>query len=589
MKKHNKFLSLFLALVMLMTFAVPLAANAAPIDDDGTITITPPTGHSLNADYFEAYELFELTSIIGTGEGAQYVYEPTAAVTTFLAVSGMAGKYGANGLTGAAAAEAFRLWLQDSARTENEIIQLAKDLIANVSILTAVNRDNVSKTSEGEILFENLNYGYYLVTGESKVVDANGDHNKNVISRGMLINVPNERGEHEVKIALKADAPKIEKDVWFHDKAGTGNSYDGTSAPVNGSDAGWQNWTDVNIGDDVYFKLTATVPDMEGYEKYTFIVHDTLSKGITYNPATADIKIQLVKNLENPVPLTKDTHYTVAAPAASTESGDSEYADGTKFEITFIDFEDWIEYKGWTVEIIYKAKLNENAIIGKPGNPNKVKLEYSNNPNWKDDGSKGPTGETPEDEARVYTYDIEIYKYTGDIEDEHVPLQGAEFQLRVSGTNKIIYVIPDTTDGYDYRVVSDKERTDDLDLPADERLTTDVLVSGTDGKIKIKGLDAGKYELKETKSPAGYNQIPGWITDIVIEKNDESDNGYKLTFEGSPANSVNVLNNTGGQLPGTGGIGIYLFFGIGSAMAILLAAAFIIYRKRMALNTLDVG
>ena len=593
MKKQNKVLSLLLALVMVMTFILPMTASADPMNTDGKIIIKPPAGHSLPLESFKAYELFDLVNIVGS----EYIYEPVAAVSAFLAADGMASKYGADGLTGAAAADAFRQWLQDPARTEAHVIELAKDLIENVSTLTAVNDSKKSQNDEGKIVFTGLNYGYYLVTGEGTSLDPNGAHSKNVISRGMLINVPDEYGNKDSEIALKADSPTIEKEVWHHNDT----PYNGTDKPVDGNDSGWQEWTDVNVGNDVYFKLNAKVPDMTGYENYTYIVHDTLSKGITYDPAKSEMKIQLVQKDKTSVPLTKDTDYTVAAPSPSTETGESEYVGGTELKITFIDFEKWIAYEGWEVEIIYKAKLNSNAIVGKPGNPNKVNLEYSNNPNWDGEGTE-VTGKTPDDDARVYTFDLEIFKYTGSLlvddgEDGEEPgvlgtdyfaLPGAEFQLRVSGTNKIIYVTKYEVGEYNYRIVSDEERADDLEIEDPEnRVTTDVLITGNDGKIKIKGLDAGKYELKETKAPGGYNLLPGWITDIVIQK-DDSENGYSLTVKANPENSVNVLNNTGGQLPGTGGIGVYIFFAIGGMMAILMAAAFIFYKKRKTLDTLDV-
>ena len=592
MKKH-KFLKPLLVLVIILALALPMSAVASPptsAGDNGKIIISPPQGHVLSAEEFHAFELFTLTGINVIGETKEYVYSPTNDVVEFMKVSGMPEKYGATGLTGAEAAEAFRVWLQTETLDENDIIALAKDLTANAGSYNAISTNELD--SNGRVVFDDLNYGYYLVLGGSLPVDPkNGNHSENVISRGMLVNIPDKDGKSTAEVDLKADSPTIDKEVWFHNPEGSNLAYDGVGAPVGGSDPGWQDWTDVSIGDTVHFKLESTIPDMTGYEKYTYIVHDTLSPGLTYDHSNSGMQIRLVKDGETPVTLYDESDYEVTAVSPDPNLTTGEYSGGTTIEITFIDFIELNNYEGWNVEITYKATLNEDAKVAANGNPNKVKLEYSNNPGWIDDGTKGPTGETPEDEVKVFTFDMEIFKYTGDIAGEHIALEYAEFQLvRVTADENseddIVYFIAYSEDGYDYRVVSPAERAADLELPPEDMKTTDILVSGTDGKIRIKGLDAGEYKLKETKAPLNYNLMLGWIEDIEITK-DDSPQGYTLTVGGVLENAVNVQNNTGGQLPGTGGIGTYIFFGVGGLMAILLVAIFLLHRKKKALDILD--
>jgi len=455
-------------------------------------------------------------------------------------------------------------------------------LSIHVAQLQAVDVSKRSK-SNGNIIFEDLNHGYYLITGEGT---PSGTDVENVISRGMLINVPDEAGKAAVQIALKADSPTIDKEVWYHDEAETGNAYDGTTAPTDGNDAGWQDWTDVNIGDNVYFKLESTVPDMTGYEKYTYIVHDTMSKGLTFDPATADIQVRLSKaGGTDPITLAVGTDYTVTT-SAFTDTDQPGYIGGTKLEIAFVNFELRNAYAGGTVEIIYKATLNEHALSGNPSNFNKVKLEYSNDPNWDGSGEEPTGGETPEDEIEVYTFEFEIFKYTGNFGNEHTALSGAEFQLSVKPSNSVLYFVPYAVDGYNYRIATDEEIASDADKLENEKRTTTKLVSDNNGKIKIKGLDAGTYVLKETKAPVGYNLLTE-EKEIVIEKA-TSETGFKVSVGGTTVDVLNIQNNTGGQLPGTGGIGVQIFFGIGGAMAILLAVAFIFYRKRKILEELNI-
>ena len=585
MKHQGKFLPLILVLSMIVSFILPASTFAAPpLGTDGKILINPPSGHSLVSDDFKAYELFDLTGISGAEPNVEYAYEPTSAVIAFLAVPGMSAKYG-EGLAGSEAAEAFRQWLQHSSRTEAEIVVLAKELTTNVSTLTAVGQSNVSKTVNGQIQIENLNYGYYLVTGGSTPSSADGTaYGDTVISRGMLLNVFDNSGNKTTEITLKADAPTVGKEVWYPDATNAGGSI-GSDEPVDENDPGWQDWSTINIGQTLFFKLNLTVPNMTGYETYKFVATDTLSKGLTYNPDS--LQVQLVKEGSSSVTLTNPGDYTLAVSAATEEITPSEYVDGTKLIITLTDLKTLVNDLGWSVVITYNATLNGDAVVGNPGNPNKVKLEYSNNPNWDGQGEE-PTGDTPEEESRVYTFDLEVFKYTGQINNEPTPLQGAEFNLRLKSTLALIQVVPYTEDGYNYRVATAEDIEADEAKQADEKVVTTNLVSGADGKIKIKGLKVGTYELKETKAPAGFNLLPDWITDIIIEK-DNSAQGYKLTVGVNPENAVNVLNNTGGQLPGTGGIGIYFFLALGGIMAALLTGAFIVYRRKSALNDLNVG
>jgi len=533
MKKRNKFLTLLLALITLIAAALPMTAFAA--GENGVITIDPPANHTIAAADFNAYKLFDVK--VSAAPPISYAYTAVPGVDQFLAQTN--GKYGAN-------ADAFLQWLQDSARTEAEIIALAKDLTANKSLFGALSATQASSS----VKFSGMDYGYYLITG------AGTRDGQKVISRSMLVLVPALVRDannavtgttKDVQIKLKAEAPAIDKKVENHNVPGV------------------DTWTDINIGDTVKFQLTSKVPDMTGYDKYTFIVYDTMSKGLTYKDGSVVVKL---KDGANEITLTKSADYdvTVTAPAPGAVG---EYANGTQIKIDFIGFINLKDKTGYTIEITYEATLNENAVVGKPGNPNKAQLEYSNNPY--DEDSKG---KTPETEVKVYTFDMVIYKYTG----EKLPgtaLAGAEFELREKGKTDTIKFVKLTNDpNYDYRVALPGEAGADA-----------TLVSGADGKIRIKGLDAGEYELKETKAPDGYNVIPGWITGIEIVKDANGDG--QLQISGSPEQSVNVQNNTGGTLPGTGGIGTYIFFGLGGAMALLLIAGFLVYRKKKALGALD--
>jgi len=617
--KHRKFFSLVLALTLLLFTAMPITVSAAtgPMFNDGSITITPPGILVLTASDFKAYKLFNVTAITGNDTiGYQYAYEPTAAVESFLKTLAFPGTASAGCLaygvtsnpntsaaTLASACEEFRFWLQDNfeeTHDELAIIALAKAMI-NSGALNPAAPTKTAVADAPNVKFTGVDAGYYLVTGEGMPTEPapKGAHSDNVISRGMLINVPSLKYKangvdydgytKNVTLKLKADAPKIDKEVWYHDLANTGNPYNGTSAPANATDPGWQKWTDVSIGDTVYFKHVSKVPDMTGYDKYQFIVHDYMSPGLTFASGSVNVYIG---GSTTPLNNTGNAYYIVDTndvPASTAAHPTVAYANGTYITIMFKP-EAFVKFAhNAAVVITYTAQLNEKAVIGAgaltpPGNPNKVWLEYSNNPNWNGSGTE-PTSETPEDEVIVYTFDIDIYKYAGTLGVDDYPLDGAEFELSkktgVSGGKntygsaiKFISLDPAANNGYHYRVAK----------PGEAGATEKIIISTANGKIKIKGLDAGEYALTETKPPVGYN-LPGFITEIKI-KHSDGKGGYDVYVGEDKTNTINIQNNTGSQLPGTGGIGVYVFLGVGGMMAILLAAAYIVYRKKKILGDL---
>ena len=104
-----------------------------------------------------------------------------------------------------------------------------------------------------------------------------------------------------------------------------------------------------------------------------------------------------------------------------------------------------------------------------------------------------------------------------------------------------------------------------------EGFESDKIVSGSDGKVLVKGLDAGTYYLRETTAPEGYNKLQSDITveikpvyDTTTGKltsysvdyiyNRKTTTGTAITSkDNSP--EVAVENKTGAQLPSTGSKG----------------------------------
>ena len=185
--------------------------------------------------------------------------------------------------------------------------------------------------------------GYYLVKDRSV--------SENQTATKYILEVLN-----DVQVAAKADLPTIDKVIVNADSN-------------NGSDG---KGTAQDVGSNVQFKLTSTVPSMDGYDSYTYTVKDTLSDGLTFKENSVVIKIKdTAANTE--VTLVKDTDYTVSA-------------SGQTFTIDFPGFISQKSKAGQTIEITYSATLNEKA-LSRDEETNTVHLEYSNDPN--DSSSKG--------------------------------------------------------------------------------------------------------------------------------------------------------------------------------------------------------
>ena len=310
---------------------------------------------------------------------------------------------------------------------------------------------------------------------------------------------------------------------------------------------------DADIGQTVNFKSTITA--QAGAENYVF--HDVMSAGLTYTGVSSITLNGTTVDASN---------YTVTAPAA----------DGDTFDVTFTQaFCDTLKANDQIV-ISYTATLNENAVIAGAGNPNESKLSYGD----KGDGSHTPSGTTPPSKTVTYTWDVDVFKYTNKTTGEgesattkEVALAGATFTLskNANGTNPIALVrLKDSEDNdtNTYRVAKDGETG----------TVTEITTDAT-GKFTIQGLDADTYYLTETVAPAGYNKLSAPVT-ITIGANGVV-NGTTEAPQG--VDEVKILNQSGTELPSTGGMGTTIFYVLGSVL-VLGAVVLLVTKKRMSTN-----
>lgn len=529
--KHLKKLASIL-LVLVMVLSVTTTAFAADVENS--------TNHSYNA-----YQIFSGTQAdnsVPLGDVAWGSGINGAAFLADLRNDTRFVKEGKNIFTDCATAADVAAVLGGYADQSDEV-----NAFANVA---AQHLTNVCTAISAEATSVDLAAGYYLLVDTS--VPGEGD-----AMNSALLQVTN---KGKITIDKKYDVPTVDKSV-------------------KDTDNQWGEAADWEIGSDVPFQLVGTLPNnYADYETYKYVFHDNLSAGLQYN---GDVSVY-VKNGETKTEIT--TGFTVVPAAAAT-------AGGGTLTVTFTDLKAVAGVTATSSIVVeYTAKLLSTAQIGKPGNKNEVSLEYSNNPNHTGEGTPS-TGNTPKDEVLVFTYELDVTKVDG--QDAEKKLANAEFVLLNSDKTKVAKV----TDGKLVEWVDVPTAGEDgtITYPAG---TT--LISGPAGKFVIAGLDAGSYYLRETKAPTGYNLLKNDISMTITATLDKTENNpalteLKLSVKDDKADAAatesngsvdtgivatNVVNNSGAQLPETGGMGTTLFYVLGGIL-VVFAVVLLVTKKRM--------
>lgn len=392
-------------------------------------------------------------------------------------------------------------------------------LSAEPSLVTvkAATQDSDEDKTKGTATFTDLTAGYYLVFPEG---GSTGKGNRG--TDAILVNVP--RDGKNTAAEIKSTFPTVDKQV-SNDKT---NYQDNTTAQV---------------GDTVTFKLTAKVPDMADYTAYKFVFHDTLSNGLEFVANSVEVSIASNKIMAG------DNTYSAT------------YVDGTKkLTVAFTDLKNVV--KSGTdkvatddeIVVTYKAKITKDAVTTNPAT-NKAHLEYSNDP------SGTGTGTSNSDESKVYTYDINIFKYYKGEGNTETGLANATFKLTASedSTSTAIELVKEEGTDLVYHVKGNNE-TD----------AVSTVTTGADGKITIKGLKAGTYYLHETIAPTGYNKLKKPIKiEITVTDNNYTTPSYKVDGKANADNTIKVENVKGVMLPETGSIGTIGLTALGVAVVLL--------------------
>ena len=509
----KKLVSRLMAVLMAMTMILSMSMTAFAAEaSKGTLTVN----NTVAGKTLDLYQIFTATK-----SGDNVAYTLNSAYEGFFKNNTRIP--GSESLTGEALSEAAYNYVKIQVGTDGSNgAAFAKDImgwiLGNTATVEATH--TTATTTDTTTVINNLDYGYYVVYPLGATDTSTAPGNEAVKSVASLVSVTGT----DATVNMKSNYPTVVKKV--NDKIAD----------------------DVNIGDTVTYTLTSKVPDMTGYTSYVFNFKDTLSAGLTFKEITSVT--------------VGDTTITKVDAGQEANNTYTLTHDGQNITITMNNFLDSNKNNtGKEIKVTYTATLNKDAVTGFDANKNSATVEYSNKPGTDNKGESEPSI------VDVHTFNFTIFKYY--LKDAtKTGLANAEFELYkaneagdAADTNAKINIVK-VKDG-EYRQATPEEA-------AAGGFKSDVIVSGTDGKVLVKGLDAGTYYLRETKAPEGYNKL---LSDIKVEiKATYGENGKLVsytvdyTYNGNKTTGtaitdkdnspeVAVENKTGAQLPSTGSKG----------------------------------
>ncbi len=505
----TKSLSRTIAACLVGCLAVAVLALCAPVralaEQTGHLTVTATDGASTALDAYQLFSADVTDAMSGHKILANVSWASNAAekaVTS--AIKSVDPSY--SGTTAQDAAD----WLNENVESDSASAPAASSVPAAIARALADATPTTSVTADVQAT---LPAGYWLLTanGNSAGTGQSG-------TAAILVAV----GGADVTATTKTSVPTVEKHV------------------LEDSSNSWQKQADATVGDELDWRLSATVPvnlsPNSAYKTYSVAFHDELSAGLEQPsgvhvyiaPAGASTWAQGTEPGDGWAELDEKEHATAYAAGEN----------GSTFEVTVTDLiasasrHGVYADQGLEVCMVYDAPLVQDAERGAAhGNPNTVTLRYPSTP------YSETQAETQRDEAIAYTWDLNLVKRDATSE---AALAGAVL-----------------------RVTDDRGRH----LTQDGTWTTDDATVTTDqsGAIAVAGVDSGTFTVEEAQAPEGYEPFSGMCTITLAVGLDpkilRSVTGGPLTAEsplradsfdtGSGEATVSVLNGAA-TVPGKG-------------------------------------
>ena len=450
MSKVLRHLLTVVVIAMAAVFSFTIAPGTAHAADTGAITVDGTV-----ATRYDAYQLFSATVADDDDAGQKIATDLTwpndavrRAVLPVLYDAGLDNSVS----TAQDAAE----WMNAKGHLSTALTTKIACAICNAGAVSVAL--NAGTTAE-------LSCGYWLIVADDDAI-AQGEAGTAPIMA--LV------GGSAVTVKPKAATPKVAKHVLE----------DGTAA--------WQKAADATVGDDLYWRLSATVPaGLTAYDAYTVQFVDTMGAGLDPSRVAASMRVYVAAGAgggfdavaceggnasstpaKGWTDITSQCNVSVEGNAFSVRTGDLIAALGGADAFT----------AGARVVAVYNAPLGANCNRGATkGNPNEVYLRYPRSPLADQSGDAGFT-RTPSDDATAYTWGLSLIKRSS-VDDK--PLAGARLRI-IDDRGRIL-----TTDGT-------------WSTDADAYVTT-----GADGHVELRGVDAGVYTVEEVAAPKGYTAFEG--------------------------------------------------------------------------------
>ena len=564
MRNFKKMMALALAMVMVLAMSVSVFASGdtgttggdggttggdAPAAATYSITVTNDNeAMSIIGKTYTAYKLFDVTY-----DGTNYAYSIKTDNPFYSGAAKAAVLDTYFDFTDTSDATVKTVTVKTAKQDATTKTLSADDVRALADALqpyaTGTGAGSVTATAETATI-DLTEAGYYIVTGTVKPTDpANSD--KEVVSAVILDNA-----DPTAEVKPKASVPTLNKKI-------TGVAEGLTE--VNGAVLDAKGVAAVaKVGSTVSYELDSVVPDLTGYTDYTFTFEDKLTGGLDYVEDSFALTIKGATENITPTFAADKKSFTLTIP----------YATLSKAAYT----------KGDAIVLTYKCTVNDSALTYDFEN-NTADLVYSKSP------YDTTTNKTPEKKTYVIDLNLDVDKIDGSDSTKH--LDGAEFKLyRMNGTTKEYY----------------KWDTTDKKVTWVAEANADVFTTNDEGKLtqQVRGLDKGTYYLEETKAPTGYNRLKDPVEVVISVSEDAAGEKvtYSATYGGEDATMTNgevnltaatqssgkqpvatgvIENNSGAELPSTGGIGTTIFYVIG-AILVLGAGILLVTRRRMNAN-----
>ena len=586
-----------LSILLVLALVLSLGVTAFAAEETGSITITNATVD----ETYAAYKIFDATISKDAAGVTEAVSYSIATDSQFFEVL-----FGADGTTENAYfvynANTGTVTKKEGAN-DTDLVKYLTELVKNGTYTTAV--DPVKATSK-EVKFEDLPYGYYLITstlGATVTINSNTP---------------------DVSVIDKNQEPGDDFDKLVQ----TGINEDGD--PI------WGESNSANIGDQITYRITFEATNYDGDKKIQYYrINDEKGDAIwadfdSFEVSVGGVKLKRGYYLDQGNNKNGNWKYLGdwdEIPEAERSMDDAQWylvhLTEDQFRITI----PWLENHKLTVaengtytlkfdadaaskfaspvivDIIYDAVIEENAAIGNTSHGNRFNKAYAS---WT---SEHETGYTPPEEVVTYVYGIGLLK---DDAATGQNLAGAKFRIYTDADcTDPVYVIPTNVDGV-YIVdslgkpldgVSGTGKKDPREIYADkladymgENEQDNYVVSQVNGKLAILGLEAGSYFLKEVEAPDGYNALTqpvelkageGSRPFIIFAKEDGEVADIQITDGIYKEYSLDVThtvvhNSKGVVLPSTGGKGTIMLITFGSLIAMGFAVLLITQKKMTA-------